>query len=81
MNWDDVELSASGETETAVQRVQTSFRLDDAAQREFLTADLTLSSIPAQHSILIDEWQRMLESWDFVRRSVDDAFALDSNRA
>ena len=59
-----------GKTVTAQRRAATIFRLDELAQREILAADLdrlTKGRLP----ILIDEWQRMPESWDLVRRAVD----------
>ena len=61
---------AVGKTETATQRARTIVRLDDGLAREFVRADprrLTEGSPP----ILIDEWQRLPESWDLVRRAVD----------
>lgn len=61
---------AVGKTETALQRAATVHRLDDPAQREVVNADparLTAGRAP----VLIDEWQRVLGSWDLVRRAVD----------
>ena len=60
----------SGKTETALRRARTVYRLDDSAQHAILEADprLLTSSPP---SVLVDEWQRLPESWDVVRRSVD----------
>lgn len=59
-----------GKTETALQRAATTYRLDDAAQRSLAEADprRLASSLPP---ILIDEWQRVPETWDIVRRAVD----------
>jgi len=46
-------------------------RLDDAAQREVLASDPSrLVSGPTP--VLVDEWQRFPQSWDVVRRVVDD---------
>lgn len=62
---------AVGKTATAMQRAQTTYRLDDEAQRIIAQADparLTEGDRP----ILIDEWQRLPESFDRVRRAVDD---------
>src|SRR6185503_1150170 len=62
---------AVGKTATALQRARTVYRLDDRGQAELARADparLTTGQPP----ILIDEWQRVPESWDAVRRSVDD---------
>ena len=63
---------AVGKTETALRRVATVYRLDDAAQLDIARADPTrLAS--GKPPILIDEWQRLPESWDIVRRAVDAA--------
>ncbi len=62
---------AVGKTATALRRARTVVRLDDPAQRELTDADparLAMGEAP----ILIDEWQRLPESWDVVRRAVDD---------
>lgn len=61
---------AVGKTMTALQRAATTIRLDDAAERSIAAAE------PARMAegtppILIDEWQRLPESWDVVRRAVD----------
>lgn len=61
---------AVGKTATALRRAATVRRLDDPAQRTVAMADpsrLTLGDPP----ILVDEWQRVPESWDVVRRAVD----------
>ena len=59
-----------GKTATAQRRAATVFAMDDATQRELLTADpQRLDRAPTP--ILIDEWQREPAVWDFVRRSVD----------
>lgn len=61
---------AVGKTATAMQRARTPYRLDDEAQRIIAQADparLTEGTRP----ILIDEWQRLPESFDRVRRAVD----------
>lgn len=60
-----------GKTATASRRAATVHRLDDPAQRSVVGADpgrLTQGAPP----VLIDEWQRVPESWDIVRRAVDD---------
>ena len=62
---------AVGKTQTALRRAATVHRLDDAAQLAIASADpgrLTQGARP----VLIDEWQRLPESWDVVRRAVDD---------
>ncbi len=59
-----------GKTETALQRAGTVHRLDDPNERAVLAAgpDRLVEGVPP---ILIDEWQRLPESWDLVRRAVD----------
>ncbi|MDR1264470.1 MAG: DUF4143 domain-containing protein [Propionibacteriaceae bacterium] len=59
-----------GKTATAAQRATRSIRLDVGEERAAFAAspfDLT----PAG-TLLLDEWQRYPESWDRVRRAVDD---------
>lgn len=59
-----------GKTETASRRASSILALDVPAQRQLLQADpgrLERSARP----VLIDEWQRLPEVWDLVRRSVD----------
>lgn len=59
-----------GKTETALRRAATSYRLDRASDRAVIEADprrITGGEPP----ILIDEWQRLPETWDAVRRAVD----------
>jgi predicted AAA+ superfamily ATPase len=59
-----------GKTATAQRRAATVFPMDDATQRELLTADpQRLDRAPTP--VLVDEWQREPAVWDFVRRSVD----------
>lgn len=60
-----------GKTSTAEQRAVAQVRLDDEQLRMVVAAD------PAQilqrpRPLLIDEWQRVPEVWDVVRRAVDD---------
>lgn len=61
---------AVGKTETALQRARTIHGLDDPAEREIALAEPArlLTGTPP---ILIDEWQRVPDSWDLVRRGVD----------
>jgi predicted AAA+ superfamily ATPase len=62
---------AVGKTQTALRRAATTFRLDEPTQRTILDAEpgrLTSGTPP----ILIDEWQRLPESWDLIRREVDE---------
>lgn len=62
---------AVGKTATAARRAATIHRLDELGGRSLALADphrLTEGARP----VLIDEWQRVPESWDLVRRAVDD---------
>jgi predicted AAA+ superfamily ATPase len=59
-----------GKTVTASRRAQTVHGLDDPAQRSIALAD-PARLLDAPGPILIDEWQRVPESWDLVRRAVD----------
>lgn len=61
---------AVGKTATAMQRAKTVYRLDDEAQRTIAMADPALL-IGGEAPVLIDEWQRLPESFDRVRRAVD----------
>lgn len=61
---------AVGKTATALQRAATVYSLDDEDERSIAQADpsrLTEGEPP----VLIDEWQRLPESFDRVRRVVD----------
>lgn len=60
-----------GKTATAKQRARSILALDDPATREIVGADPSRILI-GKSPILIDEWQRAVESWDLVRRAVDD---------
>lgn len=59
-----------GKTETASRRAATVHMLDDPDRLALAAADprRLLRSDPP---ILIDEWQRLPETWDLVRRAVD----------
>lgn len=59
-----------GKTDTARRRASTVLYLDNPAQREVVGADFTLSSL-ASGTVLIDEWQKLPQVWDSVRRQVD----------
>ncbi len=59
-----------GKTETALQRASTVHRLDDPDQLAIIAAD-PRRLVQGRPPILIDEWQRLPESWDLVRRAVD----------
>lgn len=62
---------AVGKTATARQRAAQEWQLDRAADRDALRADPSLLR-QAPHPVLVDEWQRLPESWDAARRWVDD---------
>lgn len=59
-----------GKTASAQRRAGTVWALDDPTIREIVAAEPSriATGIPP---ILIDEWQRLPESWDLVRRAVD----------
>lgn len=65
---------AVGKTATAVRRANTVYRLEDTAQRSIVEAatDRLLSGVTP---VLIDEWQRVPETWDVVRQAVDEGAA------
>lgn len=60
-----------GKTTTARQRARTELRLDESAVAATVAAEpgrITSSPRPT----LVDEWQQVPETWDVVRRAVDD---------
>ncbi|WP_265521586.1 ATP-binding protein [Oerskovia flava] len=60
-----------GKTATASRRARTVIRLDREVERTSFAAQPELiAELPGP--VLIDEWQRWPESWDVVRRAVDD---------
>lgn len=61
-----------GKTATARERAATVALLDDQASLVLTQADPArlLGSTPP---VLVDEWQRLPETWDLVRRAVDDS--------
>jgi predicted AAA+ superfamily ATPase len=61
---------AVGKTETALQRAETVRRFDDPAQASIARADPT-RAVAGRPPVLLDEWQRVPEVWDAVRRAVD----------
>ena len=62
---------AVGKTATAARLARTIIRLDREDEVELLAVDPgRLSRGPAP--VLVDEWQLMPQSWDLVRRAVDD---------
>jgi hypothetical protein len=60
-----------GKTRTALGRARTVHRLDDPAQLEVARAD-PARLLDGDPPVLIDEWQRLPQVWDLVRRAVDD---------
>lgn len=68
---------AVGKTATALRRAATVYRLDSEAQRTVAVADPALL-LRGKAPVLIDEWQRLPESFDRVRRAVDAGAAAGS---
>lgn len=68
---------AVGKTASAVRRATTIYRLDDEGERSVAQADPS-RLVSGDRPILIDEWQRLPESFDRVRRAVDDGAAPGS---
>ena len=60
-----------GKTRTALQRAGTVHRLDNPAELAVAQADPG-RLLDGEPPVLIDEWQRLREVWDLVRRAVDD---------
>jgi uncharacterized protein len=60
-----------GKTRTALQRAKTVHRLDDPAELVIVGAD-PARLLEGERPVLIDEWQRLPQAWDLVRRAVDD---------
>lgn len=60
-----------GKTRTALPRAATVRRLDDPAELSVAEADPSLL-LEGERPVLIDEWQRLPQVWDLVRRAVDD---------
>lgn len=66
-----------GKTATAERRAATVYRLDDSDELLIAQADSS-RLVGGQRPILIDEWQRLPESFDRVRRAVDDGATAGS---
>lgn len=62
---------AVGKTATAMRRAATVYRLDDEGERTIAQADPS-RLLEGDPPVLIDEWQRLPESFDRVRRAVDE---------
>lgn len=60
-----------GKTRTALERAKTVHRLDDPAELAVAEAD-PARLLGGERPVLIDEWQRLPQVWDLVRRAVDD---------
>ncbi len=60
-----------GKTRTALQRASTVHRLDDPDELAVAEAD-PARLLEGERPVLIDEWQRLPQVWDLVRRAVDD---------
>jgi predicted AAA+ superfamily ATPase len=60
-----------GKTRTALERATTVHRLDDPAEFAIAKGD-PKRLVAGARPVLIDEWQRLPEVWDLVRRAVDD---------
>lgn len=60
-----------GKTDTARRRASAVWMLDDPAQRALIEADPTFAGA-SPGTLLVDEWQRLPEVWDSVRRRVDE---------
>jgi len=63
-----------GKTATASRRAETVHRLDDPVERNIAVADPS-RLLNGPGPVLIDEWQYVPESWDLVRRAVDEGAA------
>ncbi len=59
-----------GKTTTAEQRARATVRLDSRAVRESISAEPE-QVLDRGRPVLIDEWQKVPEVWDVVRRAVD----------
>lgn len=64
-------LKGVGKTATAARRASTARRLDDPGLATVAAAD-PARLLDGPPPILLDEWQRLPELWDLVRRAVDD---------
>jgi predicted AAA+ superfamily ATPase len=66
-----------GKTATASRRAGSIHALDDPGQRSLAIADPD-RLLGGDRPVLLDEWQRVPESWDLVRRAVDAGAAEGS---
>jgi hypothetical protein len=68
---------AVGKTRTAAERAATTHNLDAPGFLTIAEAE-PARLLEGDPPILIDEWQRLPQSWDLVRRAVDDGAAPGS---
>jgi predicted AAA+ superfamily ATPase len=62
---------AVGKTSSAKRLAKTTVSLDNRAARELMEA-APGTQLNAPKPVLVDEWQRLPEVWDLVRRQVDE---------
>ncbi len=62
---------AVGKTATAARRAATVHRLDQDNERQVIEAS-PKRAVTGEPPVLLDEWQRFPQSWDLVRRAVDE---------
>lgn len=60
-----------GKTATALRMARTVHRLEDSGERELALGD-PARLLDGERPVLIDEWQLVPESWNLVRRAVDE---------
>lgn len=63
-------LKGIGKTTTAEHRAARVFQLDSGPVRESVAAD-PIRIASGERPVLVDEWQKVPEVWDVVRRAVD----------
>lgn len=66
-----------GKTATACRRAATTHALDDPVTRDLIEADPHRIEA-GRRPIVIDEWQRVPQTWDLIRRAVDAGAAPGS---
>lgn len=65
---------AVGKTSTAARLCETAFRLTRTDQRNLVANDPSVI-FTASPPVLLDEWQRVPETWDVIRDAVDEGLA------
>lgn len=60
-----------GKTATARRRARTTVDLSTPREREIVGSDMSML-LKAPGPVLVDEWQRLPEVWDYIRHAVDD---------